>query len=278
MRRPLIALAFLLTAGPANALTLTSGVRSIFAEFQDASGAVVAAASDSETVRDDAPYTRTLSAFIGGGVFEASVGMSTSGFFGIEAESFRAGRLTTRVTTLETYLNDTAFPIELSASFVVVDGQLHIVSATGGALVLDVATGEFPFGDFTAQARLDSVDFAATYSESGDPLNGAQVAPGSPAFLPFQRQVLDLGRLEPGESFDFFYSLSIVADSDLLEFARWVFVDPSATAGQASPFLITSAPAGPAAVPAPAALPLLLSALAGLAALGRARARRRAAG
>lgn len=277
MKRPLAALALLLLPGAeAAALTLDLGIRSVEASFVDRMGNVIAQSADSETVRDDAPYTRALSAFIGGGSggFEASVGMATSGFFGIDAGLFTSGTLTTRVTQLETYENDTAFPIDLSASFIVVEGFLNLVAGTGSTLTLDVATGEFPFGDFSSTGVLTATDFVSDYEEFGDPLNGAQASPGGAVQYPFQRVTLDLGRLEPGETFDYFYSLSIIANAPINEFARWVFVDPGAVAGLASPFQLTGTPVGAAApVPLPAPALLLVSALALLA----ARARRAAA-
>ncbi|MFN3261582.1 MAG: hypothetical protein ACE37J_13580 [Pikeienuella sp.] len=276
MKRPLAALALLLLpAAEAAALTLDLGIRSVEATFVDRTGNLIAQNSDSETVRDDDPYTRTLSAFIGGGSggFEASVGMASSGFFGIDAGLFTSGTLTTRVSQLETYVNNTALPIDLSASFIVVEGFLNLVAATGSTLRLDVATGEFPFGSFEASGVLTATDFVSAYEETGGPLNGAQAAPGGAVNFPFQQVTLDLGRLEPGDSFDYFYTLSIVANAPINEFARWVFVDPGAVAGLASPFQLTGTPAGVAPVPAPAPALLLVSALALLA----ARARRSAA-
>lgn len=267
------ALAFL-PASEAAALTLTAGIRSISAEFMDSSGAVVAQQTNSESVTNDAPYSRPLSVFIGGSGFEASVGMATSGFFGIEAETFRSGRFSTAVMQLETYENDTAVPVDLSASFIVIDGLLNLVAGTGSTLRIDITSGEFPFGDFDGVGVLTATDFVSDYEEFGDPLNGEQAVPGGAVRLPFRRVTLDLGRLEPGESFDYVYSLSIIADAQIMEIANWVFVDPGAVDGLASPFVLSASPVGVAPVPLPAPAALLLSSLGLLIAV---RARRAAA-
>lgn len=274
MKRLLPALAFaVLPAAEAAALTLTFGNRSVEAIFADQAGNELSRDFDDETVTNDAVYTRPLSAFIGGSGFEASIGMGVTGFFGIEAHQFRAGALTTRVTQFESYLNDTVFPVELSASFVVVEGALRLVAGTGSTLSLDVVTGDFTLETFIGSGVLTATDFTSTYAESDEPLNGVQGVDGV-VRLPFQRVTIDLGVLGPGETFDYIYSLSIVADSPLMEFARWTFVDPGAVEGLASPFQLTGTPVGVTApVPLPAPALLLVSALALLA----ARARRGAA-
>ena len=262
MKRILLILALVVSAGSVDALTQSIGTRSITAEYTDVAGQIVATDTDSETVFDDAPYTRALSATIGGGGYNATIGMSSLGFFGIDALTFVGGRLETRVLSLETYENDTAVPVDLEASFLVVEGLLQLVAATGGTLTLDIQSGEFPFGDFRGIGQLDSVDFVSTYTESGDPLGGTQAFPGSGVSVPFKQNVIDLGRVEPGESFNFLYALTIAADADLMEIARWEFFDPTDIAGQGSSFVLSATPAGVSAIPAPASAGLLAGAMA----------------
>ena len=193
MKRILLILALVVSAGSVDALTLSIGTRSITAEYTDVAGQIVATDTDSETVFDDAPYTRALSATIGGGGYNATIGMSSLGFFGIDALTFVGGRLETRVLSLETYENDTAVPVDLEASFLVVEGLLQLVAATGGTLTLDIQSGEFPFGDFRGIGQLDSVDFVSTYTETGDPRGGTQAFPGAGVSGPVQQNVIDLG-------------------------------------------------------------------------------------
>ena len=282
MKCTLAALALLfLPAAEATALTLLGGERIISAEFRDPSGDLIASGFDTEMVLNDAPFTRNLSVFIGGGRggFEASVGMQPSGFFGIEASTIVSGTLQTRVGQTEIYRNDTALPMNITAEFLIVEGLLELVAGTGSNLSIDLlsaelASGEFGFNGFDGSGVLTSVDFVSTYAESGDPLNGVQAAPGGPVTLPSRLVTVDFGQLAPGESFSYVYSLGIVAAAPVIEFGRWVFVDPSAVAGVASPFTVTGTPVGVTTpVPLPATALLLVSALALLA----ARARRAAA-
>lgn len=263
MKRTLLILAVTASASPADALTLLDGTRSVEATFTNAAGQELANDFDGEIILEDESYSEFLSAVIGGSGFSASIGMGPSGFFGIDAEIFVAGTLETTVRSLETYENNTAFPVDLAASFLIVEGELQLFAATGGTLTLDVETGTLSSPEFRGQGQLTSVDFVSTYAETGRSIGGVQAFPGGIVDLPFTRTVIDLGRLEPGERFRYFYELTIVSDADLLEFARWEFLDPTNVAGQASPFLLTATPAGPtAAVPVPAPLGLLAMAMA----------------
>jgi hypothetical protein len=237
---------FFMATGCAHALTLDTGIRSISVDLTDSVGNPIASASDSESVINDAPYTKNLVANIGGGGYSASVGMNMVGFFGIDVSSTVSGRLSTSVTVLETYTNDAAFAIDLKTSFIVVDGLLDLVAAANGTLTLDLSVGTFPFGDFNGVAQLTGSDlFASTLVTSGDSLGATQSAPGTAAAIPFSVNDIDLGRLEPGESIDYFYSLLITVDAPVLEITRWQFLDPSTIATLPSNSVVTAVTAVP---------------------------------
>ena len=271
----LAALAVIGTTGNAPALFLDAGIRSISAELRDRNGVVIAEAGDSEIGSDNDPYTENLSVFIGGSGFQASVGMNQNGLFGIDASTITGSRMTTRISILETYTNDLSVPVDLATNFIVVDGFMSLVAGDGGTLSYDLAVGLFPFGDFNGQGVLTgstAAGFSSTFTETGDSLGATQTAVGNPVSIPFSVHEIDLGRVGPGESIDYFYSLQIVMDALALEIAAWQFIDP----GQTSPLpvlsQVTATPAAPA-VPIPATLPLLASAIAAIACGARRRRR-----
>jgi hypothetical protein len=266
------ALVGLTSAQSASALVLETGIRSISTEIRDRSGAIINSDSDSETVTNDDPYTRNLRAFMGSSnAYEVSVGMSVlGGVFGIDASTIAGGTLSTDILVLESYTNDSSRPVQLKTSFIVLDGSLWLVAGEGSTLTYDLDVGTFPFGEFNAQGTLTgSASFNATFTESGDSLGATQGSPGSRVQVPFQRHELDLGIIAPGDSIDYFYSLSIFSDAPTLEIAQWDFVDP----GNLGPLsLVTATPVGPvpSAVPLPPSLGFLALAL-----LPLARGRRR---
>lgn len=281
LRTSTFAAALLAMTAGASALTLDVGIRNISARFVDAAGTEIANQSDSEIVTNGATYQNNLSVFIGSSNrFEASVGMSIVGAFGIAARASQAGTLTTRVSLLETYVNDQSTPVDLSATFVVVDGAMFLVAGDNGTLTYDLGVGTFPFGEFNGRGVLEgntANGFFASFSESGDSLGATQANVGDAVDIPFSVHTIDLGRIEPGASLDYFYDIEIVMDATALEIASWQFVDPSATLPLPALSTVSARPAGgapSAAVPLPATLPLLVGALGGLALAAR---RRRAA-
>jgi hypothetical protein len=266
-----------LSAGAASPLVLDSGIRSIRAELLDLAGDVVDSASDLEFAHNDDPYTRNLTAFMGGSGYLADVGMNMTGFFGIVAGSSRPGSLTPRVDVLESYTNDQSIPVDLMTSFIVVDGELDLVAREGSTLTYGLSVGTFGlFGlrEFDGEGTLTgSPTFTSTFSTTGDSLGATQSGPGGIVSIPFSVHTLDLGRLEPGEEFVYTYSLSIVLDAPILEGGSWTFRDPSGNTSAPALYTVSATPADPgpgsSAVPLPASLGLLVLALAPLAGLRR---------
>ncbi|MEQ9126173.1 MAG: hypothetical protein RIM80_26820, partial [Alphaproteobacteria bacterium] len=165
----------------------------------------------------------------------------------IAARASQAGTLTTRVSLLETYVNDQSTPVDLSATFVVVDGAMFLVAGDNGTLTYDLGVGTFPFGEFNGRGVLEgntANGFFASFSESGDSLGATQANVGDAVDIPFSVHTIDLGRIEPGASLDYFYDIEIVMDATALEIASWQFVDPGATLPLPALSTVSARPAG----------------------------------
>lgn len=269
----LAAVVVAVTAGPGEAITVDQITRAVSLVFEDANGVIVAQDSDLSFEVGDTGLTNPLNARIagGGGAFDASIGVSAFGRYGIDATLFGLGTLSGSVSFSERLTNDTSFAEDVSLSFIVNEGAARLVGNENTAVDYRIETGRFPFGNFDSRGSLTGrQDFTANFVESGDSLGANQPFPGGLVEIPFSVQTVELGRLEAGETMNFFYDVRFsLGGSGILEVATFQLTDPLLPLDQGQ-FAFTSAPAGPA-VPLPPALLMAATAFAALGWIGRRR-------
>lgn len=264
------------TAGPSQAITVSEVIRSINLTFADANGALVVQDGEASFEVGNTGLTNPLNARIagGGGAFEASIGVSAFGRYGIDATLFGAGTLSGAISFSERLTNDSSFAEDVSLSFIVNEGLARLVGSENTAVRYQIETGRLPFGNFDSRGALTGQqDFTANFVESGDSLGANQPFQGGAVEIPFSVQTVDLGRLEPGETMIFFYDVAFsLGGSGILEVANFQLTDPLLPPDQGQ-FAFTAVPVGPA-VPAPPALLMAVTALAAMGLIGRRRGQR----
>lgn len=263
-------------AGPSQAITVDQIIRSVSLTFVDANGAFVAQDSDASFEVGNTGLTNPLNARIagGGGAFDASIGVSAFGRYGIDATLFGAGTLSGTISFIERLTNDSSFAEDISLSFIVNEGFARLVGQQNTAVDYRIETGRFPIGNFDNRGALTGrQDFTTDFAETGDSLGANQPFQGGAVEIPFSVQTVDLGRLEPGESMNFFYDVAFsLGGSGILEVANFELTDPLLPPDQGQ-FSFSAVPVGPA-VPVPPALLMAVTAFAAMGLIGRRRAQR----
>lgn len=265
-------------AAPAQAIVIDNMIRSIDVTFTDDNGDVVATQGASSFEVGDTGLTNPLNVLIGGGAgaFEASIGVSGFGRYGMDARLLNGGTLTGNLNFFESVTNNAAFAQDLSVTFIVNEGAAQLVGAENSTLEYQISTGVLPFAAFDSEGTLSGrSDFSADFVETGDSLGADQPVPGGDVEIPFSVQTVDLGRLEAGESLSFFYSARfLIGGPGIVEIANFQLTDPLLPPDQPH-FTFSATPAGPQAVPLP---PAFLMAAAGFGVLAMVGRRRRQAG
>jgi len=263
-------------AGSSQAITVDQIIRTVSLTFVDGNGAIVAQDSDTSFEVGNTGLTNPLNARIagGGGAFDASIGVSAFGRYGIDATLFGAGTLSGTIGFVERLTNDSGFAEDVSLTFIVNEGFARLVGNQNTAVNYRIETGQFPFGNFDSRGALTGrQDFTADFAETGDSLGANQPFPGGAVDIPFSVQTVDLGRLEPGEAMTFFYDVAFsLGGSGIVEIANFQLTDPLLPPDQRQ-FAFAAVPVGPA-VPAPPALLLAVTAFAAMGLIGRRRGHR----
>lgn len=274
---PLSAFA-LVAAGPAAALTVEPWLHEVTASYAVPDSAIVDEMTDSEAFPDE--YVETLSAVIGGsgptsGRYEASVGMLPSGLFGMTGFLSAPGTLAAGVRVFDQVENANPVPIDLTMTFIITGGQMHLTANQLSRLSYSLSISDFGFGGFDAEGVLQgSASFAPSFAESGTSL-GATLT-GARLDIPFSVHRVTFEGIPAGSEVPPTCEFAMVAESDIAEGIFFDFQDPGGLSALVEySFEFSDGPPGPRppTVPPPAAAGLPATAPLGLAGL-RARRRR----
>jgi hypothetical protein len=212
------------------------------------------------------------------------------GEIGLSGSAFTAGDYMASVGIVHRkLLGAGAIPTEAFANFVIDGGMFDLIAPAGsfidfrlrlGADIYDLATG--PTGArtvFESTARLTATSGASwTFETFGDDIGAAQAMPLFKAEIPLSFQSVSLGKVGADQAVGLIYEaemwMNLTGTPEIASFGfsdpLTVFTDPTGGVG-GGPDWLTVDFRPVAAVPVPAAAPMLLAALAGLAALARRR-------
>lgn len=238
--------------------------------------------SDVDAISDVAgPITQAVRAQLNGDGFQADGSVGPNGALGLEGFVFRPGELSARVRIVDdAIVNPFSTPQAAQANFVIDGGQFNLLAGPGS--LIDFSLSLVLDGDpvFETGLQMTSQSFFAPpgVATSGEDIGYDPAAPGpsDTVAVPLSFQSVDLGVIQPGASVSLAYLLEArVRVEGPVEFASFRFSDPLSVGGDPALSAVTFTPAAVpvAPVPVPAGVWLLATALAGVAAAGRARSR-----